>query len=279
MGVKIKKRAGKWYVFVNYRGRRKAKCVGTRAAAEQVKMQLEAKFALGDQGFLSADEKTIAFGEYADRWLKQHAEQKCKLSTVLGYTAMLRLHVRPSFENVSLDRISRISVKELFANLSAKGLSAGVLKNALIVLRAILSGAVEDGLIVANPASRMGKFLPTDEQEFEATALTRDEAEAFLDAVDPAFHLFYLTLLRTGLRYGEAVALVGVTSSWDRAGRIRTASFGCAVIGFMVDLPVQRVRSRDVWIYRSNSDGHCSKPGMHACSRLCWRAKAASPRS
>jgi hypothetical protein len=29
MGVKIRKRDGKWYVFVNYHGRRKAKCVGT----------------------------------------------------------------------------------------------------------------------------------------------------------------------------------------------------------------------------------------------------------
>src|SRR5260370_18596685 len=40
MGVKIRKRGGKWYVFVNYRGRRKAKCVGSsREAAEQVRRQ------------------------------------------------------------------------------------------------------------------------------------------------------------------------------------------------------------------------------------------------
>ena len=52
MGVKIRKRGGKWYVFVNYHGRRKARCVGTsRQLAEQVKRQLEAKLALGDMGF------------------------------------------------------------------------------------------------------------------------------------------------------------------------------------------------------------------------------------
>ena len=208
MGVKIKKRGGKWYVFVNYQGRRKAKCVGTRAAAEQVRTQLEAKLAQGELGFLENNvEEKVTFGDYADRWLKQHAEQKCKLSTVLGYTAVLRLHVRPTFGRVPLDRISRISVKELFADLAAKGLSAGVLKNALIVLRAILSGAVEDGLIAVNPASRMGAFLPANQEEFEAIALTRKETEAFLEAVNPDFHLFFLTLLRTGLRYGEAVAL------------------------------------------------------------------------
>ncbi len=53
MGVKIRKRGGKWYVFVNYRGRRKAKCVGTsRELAEQVRRQLEAKLALGDSRLL-----------------------------------------------------------------------------------------------------------------------------------------------------------------------------------------------------------------------------------
>jgi hypothetical protein len=38
MGVKIRKRGGKWYVFVNYHGIRKAKCVGaSRQAAEEVR--------------------------------------------------------------------------------------------------------------------------------------------------------------------------------------------------------------------------------------------------
>jgi len=35
MGVKVRKRGTKWYVLVNYRGRRKSKCVGSREAAEQ----------------------------------------------------------------------------------------------------------------------------------------------------------------------------------------------------------------------------------------------------
>ena len=47
MGVTIRKRRGKWYVFVNYHGRRQAKCVGSREAAEQVRRVVEAKLALG----------------------------------------------------------------------------------------------------------------------------------------------------------------------------------------------------------------------------------------
>jgi integrase len=207
MGVKIRKRGGKWYVFVNYHGKRKAKCVGSsRELAEQVRRQLEAKLAFGDLGFLQEAEKTT-FGNYADRWLKQHAELHCKPSTISGYKAVLRLHVRPSFEKAAIDRISRDDVKELLAKLSAKGLSANTLKNALIVLRVILNSAVDDGLVQANAATKMGRFLPADPEKFEPVALTREEAQLFLEGVDADFQLLFLTLLRTGMRWGEAAAL------------------------------------------------------------------------
>src|SRR5207248_11174585 len=82
MGVKIRKRGGKWYVFVNYHGKRKAKCVGTsRELAEQVRRQLEAKLALGDLALFDGDEKIQTFGSYADRWLKDYARVECKTST------------------------------------------------------------------------------------------------------------------------------------------------------------------------------------------------------
>jgi hypothetical protein len=51
MGVKIKKRGSKWYVYVNYHGRRKNRCVGTREAAEQVRRQIEARPPLATSRF------------------------------------------------------------------------------------------------------------------------------------------------------------------------------------------------------------------------------------
>ena len=63
MAVRIRKKGGNWYVFVNYAGRRKAKCIrANKAAAEQVIRVIEAKLALGDLGFLqdaqAAEEKS-----------------------------------------------------------------------------------------------------------------------------------------------------------------------------------------------------------------------------
>ena len=81
MGVKIRKRGGKWYVVVNYHGRRKTKCVGSsRAVAETVRRQLEARLAVGDLGILAETENQIpTFDTYADTWLKNYARVECDL--------------------------------------------------------------------------------------------------------------------------------------------------------------------------------------------------------
>src|SRR5438876_11006243 len=121
MGVKIRKRGGKWYVFVNYHGRRKAKCVGTsRQLAEQVKRQLEAKLALGDFGFLT-ESSGLTFEEYSQRWLKQHAEVTLKQSTIDSYSQLLRLYVLPRFGQLQVTAIQRDQVKEFLSDWSARG--------------------------------------------------------------------------------------------------------------------------------------------------------------
>src|SRR6266704_3473126 len=136
MGVKIRKRGGKWYVFVNYHGRRKAKCVGSsRQLAEQVKRQLEAKLALGDLGFL-AEPSGLTFEQYSQSWLEQYAEIELKSSTVDSYAQFLRLYVLPRFGHVQVAAIQRSQVKDFLGELSAKGqLSRNTLRLILCTLR------------------------------------------------------------------------------------------------------------------------------------------------
>lgn len=121
MGAKIRKRGGKWYVFVNYHGRRKAKCVGTsRQLAEQVKRQLEAKLALGDLGFLT-ESSGLTFEEYSQRWLKQHAEVTLKQSTIDSYSQTSSVVRLASFWAASGDRNSTRSGKGVPERLVSQG--------------------------------------------------------------------------------------------------------------------------------------------------------------
>src|SRR5947208_2071583 len=189
MAVRIRKKGGNWYVFVNYAGRRKAKCIGAnKAAAEQVKRIIEAKLALGDLGFLqdtqAAEEKRTTFKQYANDWIAKHAAIHCKPSTVASHRQLLRLYLLPRFGLLPLEQITRESVRDFLSELasrtkterkksakrrgssavptdqttsaklthpSAAKLSRNTLRLVLCTLRVILNHAIDDGVIDQNP--------------------------------------------------------------------------------------------------------------------------------
>jgi integrase len=213
MGVKIRKRGGKWYVYVNYRGRRKAKCVGSsRDVAEKVRRELEARLALGDLGVFS-DGKSQAptFDAYADHWLEDHARMECKTSTADGYEGVLRLYLRPRFGKRRLDEVKRDDIKAMVSDLIALDLSRNTIRNAVCVIRGMFNQAIEAGILESNPAARLGRFTRTARvAETKGTALSAKEAHEFLEAakiVCPEYYPLFLTALRAGLRRGELVAL------------------------------------------------------------------------
>jgi integrase len=63
------------------------------------------------------------------------------------------------------------------------GLAQNSVKNIKNFLSGVLSHAIEDGLLMANPVSRLGKLIKTKERKADVTPLTRDEAQALLEAV------------------------------------------------------------------------------------------------
>jgi len=75
----------------------------------------------------------------------------------------------------------------------------------------VLTQAVEDGLITANPAFRLGRYYRTgDAPEQEIRPFTREEASLFLEtARQHAIREFplFLCALRTGMRLGELLGL------------------------------------------------------------------------
>ena len=47
MAVKIREKNGKWWLYVDWHGQRKKKCIGTKEAAEKARVMLEARLVLG----------------------------------------------------------------------------------------------------------------------------------------------------------------------------------------------------------------------------------------
>src|SRR5438445_5490854 len=203
MGVTIRKRGGKWYLFVNFHGRRKAKCVGdSRAVAEQVKRVLEAKLALGDMGVFGAEDKMPTFDRHADKWMKDYVRVECKTSTADGYEGVLRQYLRPRFGTKRLDEIKRDDIKALINDLISKELSRNTVRNALCVIRGMFNQAIEARMLESNPAARLGRFTRTAKTaETLGVALTANEVQTFLDAANEVcsdYYGLFLTALRAG---------------------------------------------------------------------------------
>jgi len=214
MGVKLRKKNGKWYVFIDWHGRRKAKCLGTsRQVAEEVKRKIEAKLALGEFN-MTPDKKAPSFEDYSERWLKTHVRPHLKPSTIESYQSILECRLRPRFGSVAVDRITRDAVKDYLAELVAGDeLSRNTVRNILATFRAMLGQAVEDGLIPANPVQRLGRQTRGARDPRRVEFLTASEVESFLRAAEglrPERYPLFLAAVRAGLRQGELIAL-----EWD----------------------------------------------------------------
>src|SRR5262245_23320429 len=203
-----------WYDAL---GQRHQKFFASKADAEQHRADVTKA---SRQRLAPRVDPNITVKDYAARWLPQHAtEQDLKPRTIESYAATLRLHVLPiavgalTFGDLPVAAIRRPLVKALLRRQREHGYSRDSVRITLAVLSAMLEEAVEDDLLVANPAHRLRKKLRLsashDARAEDILALTQDELDRALAAARDCSALFplYLTLARTGLRIGEALGL------------------------------------------------------------------------
>lgn len=227
MGVKVKQWKGAWWLFINHRGKRKAKRCGSRKAAELAAVKIDAALKLGQVDILDADQRPLpppvpTLAEYVERWLESAGAGRLRPQTVEQYRNRLGLRVLPLIGSLPLTAITRETVRTLIGELARVGnrrtpgrpLSRGTISETLRTLSAILSTAEEDLLIPRNPVRRMGKYLAQSgaEEAEVVEVFTREELRRLLEIAErdcPEYYPFILCLARTGMRLGEAMALEG----------------------------------------------------------------------
>jgi integrase len=109
-----------------------------------------------------------------------------------------------------IDQVSRADLKEMIYGKLKEGLTPATVTRIKALISGVLSHALEDGLIQANPTSRLGRLIKGKDRKADVNALTREEARGFLEVVSqhyPKHFPFFLCALRTGLRLGELLAL------------------------------------------------------------------------
>ncbi len=134
-----------------------------------------------------------------------------KASTHRFYAFNLKLHVLPILGKTAVAALTRANCRDLMTACRAKGLKPASMRGVNRTLSAVLTQAVKDTLLPANPAFRMGKhLLAVDDLPPEIQPLTRREAHTLLEkavTLFPEYAPLFLCALRTGLRLGELIAL------------------------------------------------------------------------
>lgn len=226
VGVTVRQKGdgSEWWVFVSRHGRRRSKCVGTKRAADAVAEKLRARLALGDFSIFADQGELLT--PYANRWLTT-IEAARKRSTAAFYSFNLKLHILPVLGGKPVSGISRADCRELLTKCREKELKRSSLLGVQRTLSAVLSQAVEDGLLAHNPAFRLAsRYIGRgDDERVEVQPASREDATRLLTAaldLFPHYQPLFLCALRTGLRLGELIALEWADVDLDgRSLRVR----------------------------------------------------------
>jgi integrase len=215
MAVKVRERpkgSGIYWIFIDHQGKRKSKKIGRdKRLAQEAAKKIEAKLVLGDFGLENDEESRIpTFGDYAQSWITVTVPATCKPSTLSDYGGILTNHVLPVFGKKSIKDINRLMVKKFLMQKAEKGLAPSTVSNMKSAISGVFNLAIDDDVIAANPAHRLGKIFRVKNLQEEIDPLTREELASLLQAFRdyyPGHYPLALTIARTGLRLGEAIAL------------------------------------------------------------------------
>jgi integrase len=148
-----------------------------------------------------------------EEWLSQ-IKATVKPRTYDSYAETVKLHLKPAFGKTRVRHLSRGRIKALLVAKLSGGLSRNSVRIIHATLRALLNAAIDDGLLIANPATKLGRQLrlaaPARARQEAVKAMTREQLGTFLEAtrqVSPAYLPLFTTLAGTGLRLGEALGL------------------------------------------------------------------------
>jgi integrase len=148
---------------------------------------------------------TELFADYARSWLDTRRVKGWPLApkTLELYGLLLRVHIGPTFANHQLSAITPEAVRRWHAKVSSDSGAMSAAKSYRL-LRAILSTAVADGLIQANPCRVRGAGT---ERSVERPIVGPELVLELADAMTARFRAIVLLAGFGGLRLGELLAL------------------------------------------------------------------------
>lgn len=240
MGVKVKHWKGAYWVFINHKGKRKAKRCASKRAAETVRDQIDARLRLGQVDVLrpaTPPSTATAYPELRDalpEWIDRKARAgDIRGSTPKAYKSRLATWVYPHalpdgrvLGDLPVNGVTREMLGAVLLRVKEAGRSLGIIEGIRNPLRGYYAELIETKMLPGpNPAADLKFFIGkrADKKRLRSLAFFSQEEgpqlTATAKALFPRWHPFILTGLLAGLRWGESAALCKTDIEWRR-GRI-----------------------------------------------------------
>ncbi len=144
------------------------------------------------------------FRTYLEEWITDYAARRVRPSTLKRYKELSRVHLIPGLGHFHLARLTPQAIEKFYGDLLGH-LSPTTAHHVASLLREALATAVKWGKIVQNPAMLADK---PKRVRHEPMLWSEEQVRRFLESAREQKHfLLYATLIATGLRLGEALAL------------------------------------------------------------------------
>jgi integrase len=160
------------------------------------------------------DAEALTVGEWLDCWLKMARagtasnRKPCRFSTYSSYKNTVEKHIKPYLKDIKLRRLAKPHIYSMLDKLKQTA-RARTVKEAYKVLHIALQVALRRDKVTTNAAALVDAPIHTYTKRVFIE--NKDQIARFIKATAASeFRTFYLTLLDTGLRQGELLAL-----TWD----------------------------------------------------------------
>jgi len=181
---------------------------GTKRDAERALR--EVLLSLEQGSYIKPNKLTL--GEWLDQWCESFVIMNTTPRTYVSYRSIIDNHLKQGLGSIALSRLEPQQIQAYYADRLAKGRvdGKGSLSNRSVlyhhrILSKALDQAVKMGMVVRNVAKLI---TPPRVARAKINVLDTDEASRFLNiASNTMYYTLFATLLYTGLRRGEAIAL------------------------------------------------------------------------
>ncbi len=200
---------------------------GNKSVANARLAELQVELAKGTHVKTPRD---LTVAGYLRSWLTDYVALNCAPKTQESYQQLAERHVIPEIGMIKLAQLEPRHLQALYGRKKESGLSPRTVRYLYSLMAQALGQAVKLGLVARNVAKATD---PPRLDNKDIKTLAPEDVPKFLKAAEDSHYALFYTLLHTGMRRGEALAL-----KW------KNVDMGLASLGVQAYISVTRSLSK-----------------------------------